>query len=250
MPRKFGIRSLADKRKAFRKKISNFDEKKRKLFPLLVADGDFAAILDDIDNFIRLGVDFNLRADERIGVSYAHNGQMNFLEWLAAHRKHEAFEKILATGVDFNGLSPTGHTLLTANASFDNLITKLLLEHGADPNKANAAGLLPMNACLISAWQGSERAVEGARLLLKYGADPDLPGSPAGLLKQEGITKPISSLDAAKAMRGIHALDNEHLIQIINMLQAKHDELALIKEFEDLPDAPKGPTKPKRFPGI
>src|SRR3954465_7862812 len=73
-------------------------------------------------------------------------------------------ERLLATGANANIIDPDGTPILMAATLFGDAHTlKLLLEHGADPNRADRSG--------ATALMWAVPDIEKARLLLAHGAN-------------------------------------------------------------------------------
>src|SRR5215213_4342440 len=77
-------------------------------------------------------------------------------------------------GVPVNLTSASGDSLLLLAAYHDHPATvRMLLEHGADPDRVNDRGQTALGAAVF------RRSRESVTLLLEHGADPDAGGRPA-----------------------------------------------------------------------
>ncbi|KAI1129979.1 ankyrin repeat-containing domain protein [Nemania abortiva] len=92
------------------------------------------------------------------------------LNLLAAirERNHHAIESLLDRGVPPN-LGPDHHPLIEAIRLHDPEVVRLLLLFGADPNTASQQAVSPLVATI------EEGFLDAASILLKYGANPNLP---------------------------------------------------------------------------
>jgi ankyrin repeat protein len=186
-----------------------------------VKRGQFGGLVKIIDGLIDQKADFNLRTGD---LFFHLNQGLNFIEWLSDSKLHDELIKIIKTGPRLDEFTPSGHTLLTSNAIGSPVVVKALLEAGANPNQPHRNGKLPLGCCVASAYMAVPVAVECARLLLVHGADPDLPGDASPFFKE-----PRSSLAMAIEAQK-HGPTGDGIMTLVGMLQAKHDENALINE--------------------
>jgi ankyrin repeat protein len=81
---------------------------------------------------------------------------------------------VIDRGVPVNLTGATGDSLLILAAYHDHPATvRMLLEHGADPDRVNDRGQTALGAAVF------RRSLESATALLEHGADPDAGGRPA-----------------------------------------------------------------------
>src|SRR3954463_5232532 len=81
---------------------------------------------------------------------------------------------VVERGVPVNLTGGTGDSLLILAAYHDHPATvRMLLEHGADPDRVNDRGQTALGAAVF------RRATEAVTALLEHGADPDAGGRPA-----------------------------------------------------------------------
>lgn len=88
------------------------------------------------------------------------------LQYAAAHRQTNVIAMLIALGRDVNELGAEGNRALDISClSGDAPTTKVLLEHGANPNLRNKAGSTPLHDAAL---KGTGEVIE---LLLEHGAD-------------------------------------------------------------------------------
>lgn len=209
----------------------------RDRFRFLVEGGDYEAIVDELDVFIKVKVDFNLRTPSE-GSKRKNNGA-TFLEWLNYNNFLPEMIKVLEAGADPNLKNLRGATLLGNCSASSPQTVELLLLHGADPNLPGREGMTPLQIAI------SNLAEVGAPLcvkhLLAHGADPELVGGRWGGF---GKNNPASPLRMAQALElwGKENAEPEYakeMGQAIVMMKAKIEEKALDDELTAKTDAGK-----------
>jgi ankyrin repeat protein len=93
---------------------------------------------------------------------------------LAREGRTSELASVIDRGVPVNLTSGSGDSLLILAAYHDHPGTvRMLLEHGADPDRVNDRGQTALAAAVF------RRSTESATLLLEHGADPDAGGRSA-----------------------------------------------------------------------
>jgi ankyrin repeat protein len=192
-----------------------------------------------------------LGADYSISVAAAVGDQERVEELLRG-------EPELATRLDSARISPLSHAAREGHLH----LVRLLLEHGAEPNRPEEAA--PQGRALFEACLGNHRQV--AELLLERGADPDAGVDSSGccltigavyhgdqakpierLLRQHGAQTPPYVMSASQLKQAIR--DNQEMTQhgeFLGCVLAKRDP-ALLDLYLDLKHGSpkgKGPARP------
>jgi cytohesin len=149
-------------------------------------------------------------------------GGMTALMYAARQGQINAVTALADAGANLNVVDPEGSTAMIIaiiNAHYD--VAARLVEQGADPNVGDAAGMAALYATVdmkhFSGYvnrpspraSGRLSALDLIMVLLKHGADPNLPLRAPLLLRQHNGGDPALGAGATSLMRAAKALDLE-----------------------------------------
>jgi len=84
---------------------------------------------------------------------------------------HECARFLIESGAEIDAIAGNRTPMTMAAVEKKTKFVKLLLEKGADVNKLDKTGMTPL---LLTCFSGTPEHIKIARLLLKYGADPNV----------------------------------------------------------------------------